>query len=141
MWTTKATVLSKAKANVVWDLWTDVANWKEWDEGIEASTLSGDFSTGTQGTLTPKGAQTLPFTILNVKPLEGFIDATEVPGAKLIFHHSLEHTSEGLKVSHQVSIDGPAWEDYASTLGKALEIDLPKTVASLVKLAESRLQG
>jgi hypothetical protein len=139
MWTTKASVTSnKIRAEDVWELWSDVRTWNTWDEGIEACVLEGSFTSGTKGTLTPKDAPALPFLMIDVNPLESFTDETELPGAKLTFHHFLEHTSEGLKVTHQVTIDGPAWENYASSFGKGLEHELPHTVAKLVQVAKSQ---
>jgi Polyketide cyclase / dehydrase and lipid transport len=138
MWTTKTSATSKAKPEAIWKLWSDVANWKSWDRGIEASSLSGEFMEGTAGTLTPRGANLLPFKMTQVTPLESFTDETELPGAKLTFHHVLEKTSDGVNVTHQGTISGPAWENYASGLGKGLEAELPHTVATLVKLAEAQ---
>jgi hypothetical protein len=139
MWTAKASITSnKVKTEDIWKLWSDVATWNTWDGGIEGCLLEGAFITGAKGTLTPKGAPALPFSMTDVKPLESFTDETELPGAKLIFHHFLEQVPEGLKVTHQVTISGPAWENYASGFGKGLEHELPHTVAKLVQVAESK---
>lgn len=141
MWTTQASVTSsKIKAEDIWRLWSDVVTWPTWDHGLEASSLEGSFTSGTKGIITPKGSPALPFLTTEVKPLESFTDETELPGAKLTFHHFLEKIPAGLKVTHQVTISGPAWENYASGFGKGLEHELPQTVAKLVKVAESKLQ-
>jgi hypothetical protein len=139
MWTTKASATSNTiKAKDVWRLWSDVATWHIWDEGIEACSLEGTFAAGSKGTLTPKGAPALPFLMTDVNLLESFTDESELPGAKLTFHHFLEQTQEGLKVTHQVTISGPAWENYASGFGKGLEHELPHTVAKLVQVAQMK---
>lgn len=137
MWTTKASATSnKIKAEDVWKLWSDVATWHIWDEGIETCSLEGTFTTGSKGTLTPKGAPALPFLMTDVTSHESFTNETEFPGATLTFHHFLEQTPGGLKVTHQVTISGPAWENYASGFGKGLEHELPYTVAKLVQVAQ-----
>jgi hypothetical protein len=138
MWTTHASVTSnKIHAEAIWNLWSNVNTWTTWDQGIEACSLEGEFISGTKGILTPRGAPALPFHMTDVKPLESFTDETELPGAKLTFHHFLTETPEGLKVTHQVTINGPAWENYASGFGKGLEHELPHTVAKLVQVAET----
>jgi Polyketide cyclase / dehydrase and lipid transport len=140
MWTTKASATSsKVQAEEIWKLWSDIATWPTWDAGVKACSLEGTFTSGTKGTLTPKGAPALPFLMTDVKPLESFTNETELPGAKLTFHHFLEPTSEGLKVTHQVTISGPSWENYASGFGKGLEHELPHTVANLVKVAQAQV--
>lgn len=139
MWTTKASATSSATPASLWALWQDVSHWKDWDDSLAASTLSGEFSTGSTGTLQPKGApHAMPFTLLEVSPLESFSNETTLPSATLHFAHHLEQTESGTLVTHQVTISGPVWQDYATRMGAELERDLPQTVAALARLAEQR---
>ncbi|MEL7427607.1 MAG: polyketide cyclase, partial [Bacteroidota bacterium] len=32
-----------ASAEQIWQVWTDVPNWKNWDTGLQDATLEGDF--------------------------------------------------------------------------------------------------
>ena len=141
MWITQASQESKAQPETVWKLWADVANWNRWDEGIESSRLEGGFITGGKGSLTPTGAPELPFVLTEVVPNQLFSDHTQLPGATLKFTHWLEATPSGCRITHQVSISGEVWQQYAETFGKQLERDLPHTVASLARLAESLVEA
>ena len=139
MWTTKASATSSATPASLWALWQDVDNWKDWDDSLAASTLSGEFGAGSTGTLQPKGApHALPFTLLEVIPLKSFSNESALPGATLHFAHQLEQTESGTLVTHQITISGPAWQDYATRMGAELERGLPQTVAALARLAEQR---
>jgi hypothetical protein len=137
MWKTETSAMTQASAATIWRLYTDLPNWNKWDDGIQASHLDGDFVVGARGWLHPVGApKALDFVLTEVVPLELFADQTELPGASLLFTHRLENTgSGGTQITHQVSIVGAAWQQYADGLGHELEQNLPKTVAKLAVLA------
>jgi Polyketide cyclase / dehydrase and lipid transport len=140
MWTFQASAVSKANPETIWPLYSDVTNWKRWDDAIIASDLQGPFEVGSHGSMTIEGnPRPLPFVLLEVEANKIFRDATEIPGVKIEFIHTLEPTPEGTQITHQVTISGPAWEQVAATVGKKLEHGLPLTVASLAKLAEHEL--
>jgi uncharacterized protein YndB with AHSA1/START domain len=140
MWTFQASANSKASPETIWGLYTDVANWKRWDDAIIASNLEGAFEPGSKGSMTIEGnPYPLGFVLLEVEANRLFRDVTEIPGVAIEFRHKLEPTSEGTKITHHVTISGPGWERGAATIGKKLEQGLPHTVASLAKLAESEL--
>ncbi|GAB2874826.1 SRPBCC family protein [Lentzea nigeriaca] len=115
----------------VWELWSDVSRWTEWDEGLESVTLSGPFAEGSSGTMVVKGQGPIQFTLTSVEDGVGFVDETAVPGALLRFSHRVERLAEGVRVTHSVVIEGPA----AQALGPVVTADLPDAVEALVKLA------
>ena len=132
--------ISTANPETIWPLYSDVINWKRWDDSIVASDLAGAFEVGSHGSMTIEGNPLpLPFVLLEVTENKSFRDATEIPGVTIEFIHTLEPTPEGTQIMHQVTISGPAWEQVAATVGKKLEQGLPHTVASLAKLADLKL--
>jgi uncharacterized protein YndB with AHSA1/START domain len=140
MWTIQASSTSKASPETIWPHYTDVANWKSWDDSIIASHIHGPFEPGSKGTMTIVGnPHPLGFEMLEVEANKIFRDVTEIPGVSIEFAHTLEPISGGTKITHHVTISGPAWEQIAATVGKELEHSLPHTVASLAKLAEQEL--
>jgi Polyketide cyclase / dehydrase and lipid transport len=140
MWTFQASANSKASPDTIWSLYSDVANWKRWDDAIITSDLQGQFEVGSKGSMTIEGnPRPLPFVLLEVEVNKLFRDVTEIPGVNIEFTHSLEQLPDGTKITHHVTISGPAWEQVAATVGKKLEHGLPQTVASLARLAESEL--
>jgi hypothetical protein len=140
MWTFQASANSKASPETIWPLYSNVAEWNRWDNSIMASHIDGAFETGSQGSMTIAGnPHPLGFEMLEVEANKIFRDVTEIPGVSIEFSHTLEPISDGTKITHHVTISGPAWEQVAATIGKRLEQDLPHTVASLAKLAEQEL--
>jgi uncharacterized protein YndB with AHSA1/START domain len=136
MWTTQASAISSATPEAIWKLYTDVTCWKEWDGSVISSSVNGAFEPGSQGSMTLHGnPHPLGFELLEVETNRLFRDVTEIPGARLEFSHHLEPTADGTRITHVVTITGPAWEQVAATAGKGIEHGLPQTVRSLAELA------
>jgi uncharacterized protein YndB with AHSA1/START domain len=136
MWSTQASSTSSATPEAIFALYADFANWKRWDTHLIATTLQGAFEAGSVGTLHPVGAPApMPFTLLAVTPNQGFTDSTQLPGASVVFTHTLEPVPEGTRITHHCEIMGGAWERYVDTLGAGIAERLPSTVAALAKLA------
>jgi Polyketide cyclase / dehydrase and lipid transport len=139
MWSTQASSTSSATPEAIFALYADFLNWKRWDTHLIATTLQGAFEAGSIGTLHPVGAPApMTFTLLTVTPNQGFSDSTQLPGASVVFTHSLEPTAEGTRITHRCEITGEAWERYVDTLGAGIAERLPSTVANLAKLAETQ---
>ena len=138
MWTTQASAISQATPETIWALYANVPNWKRWDDAIVTSHVNGAFAPSSTGAMTVQGnLHPLAFTLLEVLPNILFRDVTEIPGANIEFTHTLERTAEGTRITHQVSISGPAWEGIAASVGQGIAHGLPHTVASLARLAEA----
>jgi Polyketide cyclase / dehydrase and lipid transport len=140
MFTFQASAISKAKPETIWPHYSDVANWKRWDDALTASDLQGAFEVGSHGSMTIEGnPRALGFVLLEVEANKSFCNLSEIPGVSIDFAHTLEQRPDGTKITHRVTISGPAWEQVAASVGKKLEHGLPQTVASLAKLAELEL--
>jgi hypothetical protein len=51
MWTNEFVMETKVPEDKIWQLWTDVENWKKWDDSVEYSNINGKFENGIFGTL------------------------------------------------------------------------------------------
>ena len=47
----------------LWELYSNVSRWKEWDNDVENVVLHGNFATGSNGIMSMKNGQSLPFLI------------------------------------------------------------------------------
>jgi carbon monoxide dehydrogenase subunit G len=69
MWITEFSAECKASEAKIWQILTDVENWKEWIGGIEYSTINGSFQNGTSITIknikAPKATNILKDVVLN----------------------------------------------------------------------------
>src|SRR3712207_2447054 len=93
---------TSAPPEAVWGLWSDVATWPVWDEGLERVALDGPFARGTTGTLKPAGGPRVRFVLTEVRPGEGFADETKLPLCRVRFEHSATPGPQGTTVTHRV---------------------------------------
>ncbi|MGL6267578.1 MAG: hypothetical protein ACRC2O_06610, partial [Chitinophagaceae bacterium] len=61
-------IQTSASPEKVWQMWTDVKNWKSWDSALKDSSISGEFSKSVQGILTPERGPRTNFEISSCQP-------------------------------------------------------------------------
>lgn len=138
MWSTEASATTEAPPEAIWRLWADVDNWKEWDPGVEDSSIDGPFVEGTRCGLKPKGGPKVMSVLTDVRFDEGFSDHTRLPLANLDFFHWVKRVGGETRVTHRVEISGPLSFVFARLMGRGMEKGLPETVRNLARLAEER---
>lgn len=133
-------IITQAKPETIWELYSDITAWTTWDEGIEYASLDGPFVAGTRGLLQPQGQDKLSFQLTDVEPLSGFSDVTDIPdaGVEVRFVHRLQKTLEGTRITHAVSIQGPNAENFGPQFIAALSQGIPRTMERLAALAIER---
>lgn len=121
----------------VWRLWSDVAAWPQWNDGIQKAELDGPFAAGTTFTMTPPGDEPIRMRLTEIVPGALFTD--EMDGGDFIVRtvHRLEPAADGrTRIVYRTEISGPAAGQVGPQLGPAITADFPDVLAALVKLAE-----
>lgn len=136
MWTTEIELKTKAKKEQIWELWTDINNWKNWDQEIEKSEIFGEFKVGTKGILKPLGTPTTKFEIISCEKYKSFSDRSFLPFCKMDFIHTINENAQGLQITHRVEMSGAFTFIFSKIIGSKIKEGLPKAVASLIQLAE-----
>ena len=54
---------TEASPEQIWAIWTDVPNWKTWDEGLTDASIDGDFQLHAQGVITSLEGRRSKFTV------------------------------------------------------------------------------
>ncbi len=138
VWTFEHTERTPASPQSVWALWSDVTSWPVWDEGVEWVTLDGSFADGTTGTLKPAGGPKVRFQLTEVRPAEGFSDVTRLPLCRMCFEHAAVREGDLTRVTHRVTITGPATPVFSRVIGRGIAKGLPETVRTLVRMVAER---
>lgn len=133
---TQHTLETTALPENIWALWADVPGYKEWDEAIVWAKLKGEFKVGTRGELKPKGGFSAVFTITEMKTGRSFTYLTPLPFARLQFHHAMEPTDMGTRLTHRIEVKGPLAWVWARVLGPKARAHLPVAMRKLARLAE-----
>ena len=135
MWTHEQSIETSASPARVWQLFVDVARWKDWNAGIEKIEIHGPFANGTTFTMQPPGQDVITSKLIDVKPNEGFTDETVVDDTRVIVSHRLVTLPSGrTKIIYSTEITGPAADEF----GPLVTSDFPEVLAALKRLAEQQ---
>jgi uncharacterized protein YndB with AHSA1/START domain len=135
MWTHEESIETSATPARVWEFFADVAQWKNWNAGIETIQIHGPFEAGTAFTMRPPGQDAISSTLIEVKRNESFTDETLVDETRVVVSHKLLPLSSGnTKIIYSTEITGPGAEE----LGPMITSDFADVLASLRRLAEQR---
>ncbi len=133
MWTHEDSIVTSAHPSRVWKFFCDVAQWKNWNAGIEVIEIHGPFAAGTRFTMKPPGQDAFTSTLVEVRHNESFIDETVVEGVRVLVNHTLSQLpSGGTRITYGTQITGPGAEAF----GPMVTSDFPEVLAALKALAE-----
>ena len=113
----------------LWELYSDVSRWKEWDVDVENVALNGTFSPGNTGIMSMKNGQSLLFTIDNVSAEKEFTISSCLGEITVSFIHVITATT----ITHTVTIAGGA-EAQMEDMGKGIIANLPDTLDKLLSM-------
>jgi uncharacterized protein YndB with AHSA1/START domain len=137
MWEYQHAVETTAAPDVVWRLWSDIAAWPQWNEGIEKITVDGPFAVGTAFTMAPPGDEPVQMRLAEIVPGELFTDEMDAGDFTVRTVHRLEPAAGGrTRIIYRTEITGPAADQVGPQLGPAITADFPQVLAALAALAE-----
>jgi hypothetical protein len=139
MWTrSHSIVTTEVTKQQMWNLFADVNNWHTWDTGIEFAKLEGKFEKGNHFMFQPKGGPKLKIGIVEAVENKNFTDFTQFPLAKMYGEHTFEETSNGLKITTTMKVEGLLgflWvKIVAQKIADALPADMKEQIKAASKL-------
>jgi len=127
---------TKASEAEIWQIFTDVENWKEWIDGIEYSTIDGNFEDGTLVTIKnikkPESSSPLKDVVVN----KSFILQAKMPLSTVDFIHEIVKDNDVLKVRFVVEIHGTLAFFFKAIFKKSVTKNLQYSAKKVVELAE-----
>ncbi len=127
-----------ASSDKIWELWTDVPNWKLWDKGLKSASLEGDFVVGAKGVLLPDKGPKSTFVVTELLPNQSYTFQTKIPLGWLIIQRTLEQKQGRTYFTHEVEFTGPFKKILGKRLGKRYRSMLPEVMGEIKRIAESR---
>lgn len=129
---------STATSDKIWAVWTDIPNWQQWDKGLKAALLEGEFVVGTKGKLIPDKGPKSKFLISEVVPNQSYTFKTKIPFGWLIIKRSLEIKEGKTLFTHDVEFTGFLRKFLGKRLGENYKKMLPDVMAEIKKIAETK---
>lgn len=129
----------KGKINVekVWELYSNVNRWSEWDSDMQTVELEGEFVVGANGTMFMKGMPPLPFTLSEVQKDKAFVNSSKLGDITVTFGHFISEDKNGEAIlKHTVIIDG---EDEAKLqgIGQGIVANISDHMGKLLELVRT----
>lgn len=137
MWKKSYSVLTKeVTKEQLWKLTTDINHWKDWDDTVEYTNLSGTFKEGNSFILKPKGGPKVKIKLIEVIPFKKFTDLTSFPLAKIYGEHIYEETENGLKITITMTVTGLLSKLWIKLVANDIVQHLPEDIANQIKNAK-----
>jgi uncharacterized protein YndB with AHSA1/START domain len=137
MWQYEHSIETTAAPDAVWRVWSDVAAWPRWNDGIETITSHGPFEAGTTFTMTPPGDEPVRMRLTEIVPGKLFTDEMDGGDFTVRTVHRLEPAAAGrTRITYRTEITGPAAGQVGPQIGPAITADFPHVLAALAKLTE-----
>ena len=133
------TVSTHASPKSIWNIWTDVANWDEWDTGLKSASLKGAFKQGAKGKLIPDEGPKSKFKITELKEGKSYTFRTRIPFGALIIRRSLIIQNGMTHFTHEVEFTGWFKKTFAKRFGKRYKEMLPSVMENIKQIAEKEM--
>jgi hypothetical protein len=132
MWSSEHSVQADVEPQAIWQAWSTVGRWPEWNGDIARIELSGPFAVGSTIAMTSHEQDTVELRIARVEEGELFVDEAEVAGTTLRTLHRIDRLDDGrVQIVYRLEASGPAAEE----IGPAVSADFDDTLAALVQYA------
>ena len=116
---------------------SDVGGWKNWDPGIEESSIDGPFASGAKGRVKLKKGPVIDIDIVEVKNPEWMAVEARVRLCHIRFEQNIIPAGRETKVNCKVMLTGPLSSLYGSMVGQKINVALQRKLASLRSFCES----
>jgi hypothetical protein len=130
------TVETTAAAEEIWQIWTDVPGWKNWDTELKNAHLQAPFGKGARGIVFPVKGPRSGFEIIEVIGQKSYTFKTKLPLGALYVKRYLSAAEGKTTFTHQVWFTGLSKAIFARALGRKYQTVLPQVMENIRNLAE-----
>lgn len=135
MYTFEETLTAPAGAAKVWELYSDINRWPDWNEAINSAELDGPFENGATGSIQVLIAPPLGFRLENVEPGESFDIVAGLGDLKVTMKQHLRDDGDGeCTIKHTLVMEGGN-QAMLQTIGEMLAASIPDSMQRLLELA------
>jgi hypothetical protein len=126
-----------ASAASVYSLYADPGDWPTWDPAVIEVSLPAGLRTGSTGWLRARGGPRARIRILEARAAQSFTVASQMPGCRMIFGHTLVAVVGGVRATHTLSFEGPLAFVFRRLLGTRIAGTLPAALHGLKHMSET----
>jgi uncharacterized protein YndB with AHSA1/START domain len=127
-------------AEALWEAWTDMERYPDWDPREEEMRLDSPFAVGASGFSKQVGRRPgSPFRVTRVEPRTRWTIECPLPAGKLVLDHWIEPTGDGrVTLKKRYEVHGPMTVLFRLVIAKGIRAEMPETFAALAREADRR---
>ncbi len=131
-------VTREATKEQMWKLFTNVNSWHVWNKEIKFAKIEGAFEAGNHYTIQPQKGPLVKVTLLDVVTQSRCLELGKFPLAKMYYDHTLEETTNGLRVTNTITVKGVLGFLWVLLIVRHIAAKMPEHVQQQIQIA-SRL--
>ena len=103
----EASLETKAPPTRVWQIWSDVNTWPEWNPDMKESRLDGPLKVGTTGMINTRSGGKHDVVVTHFEDGRSFeLESTAMPGTKMGIRATVEATAQGARITQAFEARG-----------------------------------
>lgn len=130
------TLETTATASEIWEIWTDVPNWKNWDIGLKDASLAGNFTLKAKGKILSLEGKKSNFKIVAYEKGKSYTFKTNLPFGGVYVKRYLSLKNGKVFFTHEVWFSGLAGGVFAKRFGPNFKKMLPTAMQNIKEIAE-----
>ncbi len=137
-WEFEHSIVTNARKETIWALYSRVESWPLWDHGIKDISLDGEFREGTKGKIKPERQGLLGYRITLADSEKGFSEETVIDdlGATIEFVHTFSDLLGGkTRLTNHITVRCPDKEETEKEIGEGISSGVPKTMENIAMMA------
>ncbi|MDW3194324.1 MAG: SRPBCC family protein [Cytophagales bacterium] len=129
-------VTTSASGEAIWEIWTDVDQWKSWDSGLQDASIEGPFELNAKGMILSLEGRKSKFQVVAFEPGRSYTFKTNLPLGGLYVKRILAVETGKTTFTHEVWFKGLTGGLFAKSFGPKFREMLPKVMEKIKDLAE-----
>ena len=134
----EASLETKAPPARVWQIWSDVDTWPEWNPDMKESRLDGPLKVGTTGMINTRSGGKHDVVVTQFEDGRRFeLESTAMPGTKMAIRATVEPTANGARISQAFEARGL----LAPVVGPMMSGTILKTFNSVLEGLRQKVES
>jgi hypothetical protein len=137
-WEFEHSIVTDARRDEIWALYSNVESWPLWDHGIEDISLDGEFMEGTNGKIKMEGQEYLNYRITMADPDKGYTVETVIDDLKatIKFIHTFSDFPDGkIRLTNHITVLCTSKEGIEEGIGESITSGVPQTMENIARMA------
>jgi len=139
-WEFQYSVDAAASREFAWQFWTNIANWRELEPGVQFE-MDGPFAPGVHGRTKMPGQEPMPWLIREVDPGRSWRQEMELPDALFVIQMQFEDVGGGrTRITQRLWLEGAGAHKLLDGI-RIFETTTPdglKRIASVIEAAKRK---